>query len=545
MSVSIGCSRDSFDPFHRQVNSLTAISPHPSFSIAAGGELLLMLMLCFVYAGGAVPAVNEAHYVAKAKHYWQPEWGDKDFFLESADAHVAFYWSIGWLTKYVSLTTTTWIGRLAAWSLIVTGWFRLTRSMLPQWGTSLLTLALTICGWHYAHMAGEWVVGGIEGKSLAYGLVFWGLAALARNQWRWTWILFGGASAFHVLVGGWCVILAGLVWLSLPLQQRPSIRSMLPALVIGFVISLLGLLPALALNRDVDTSVAREANHIYAFLRLPHHLLFHRFQTQFVTRHLALFLGLSIVGLLTVHRNASLSRVVRFAIAAGSVAGVGAILDLALLSSPETAASLLRYYWFRLSDAMLPVAVALAIVWLTLNWSERSSVAQWGIVLMMGVAVLGIGDVARLRMQDRRPAADAQRMPVDPQFPEQAWLKYGDWRAACAWIAAQTPPHANFLTPATPQTFKWYTGRSEVFNHKDIPQDAAGIVEWNRRRLRYNELDLYDDEEINLERLRAFCRYYVVDYVIVDRSRAVLDLPFPVVYENDSYRILWIPPAEP
>jgi len=38
------------------------------------------------------------------------------------------------------------------------------------------------------------------------------------------------------------------------------------------------------------------------------------------------------------------------------------------------------------------------------------------------------------------------------------------------------------LTPFGQQTFNWYSNRAEWFCWKHAPQDAAGLIEWNRRR---------------------------------------------------------------
>ena len=59
-------------------------------------------------------------------------------------------------------------------------------------------------------MAGEWVVGGVEAKGIAYVLVFLGLDSLVRDRWNRALLLFGAAAAFHVLVGGWTAVAAGI-----------------------------------------------------------------------------------------------------------------------------------------------------------------------------------------------------------------------------------------------------------------------------------------------------------------------------------------------
>ena len=37
-----------------------------------------------------IPAVNEPHYLGKAKHYWDPAWCAGDFLLDSSNPHLVF-----------------------------------------------------------------------------------------------------------------------------------------------------------------------------------------------------------------------------------------------------------------------------------------------------------------------------------------------------------------------------------------------------------------------------------------------------------------------
>ena len=72
------------------------------------------------------------------------------------------------------------------------------------------------------------------------------------------------------------------------------------------------------------------------------------------------------------------------------------------------------------------------------------------------------------------------------------------------------------------QTFKWYAGRTEVVNWKDIPQDAAAIVDWSRRvtellkpqqRTEYG-LMVYSDQQ-----LQAFAKHYEADYLLIPQHQ--------------------------
>ena len=133
--------------------------------------------------------------------------------------------------------------------------------------------------------------------------------------------------------------------------------------------------------------------------------------------------------------------------------------------------SLLRYYWFRMADILVPLGVALEVI--------RGLALLESICGPGGTVGPARGDAAwpRSTWGGRRRAAAANLRPqADNRITNLA-----AWREICDWAAANTPPDAVFLTPRDTQSFHWYAGRSEVVGYKDIPQDAVGIVEWWRR----------------------------------------------------------------
>ncbi len=46
-------------------------------------DFLATFCVFWIYAGNQVPDVNEPHYWSKAAHFWNPELGRGDLFLES------------------------------------------------------------------------------------------------------------------------------------------------------------------------------------------------------------------------------------------------------------------------------------------------------------------------------------------------------------------------------------------------------------------------------------------------------------------------------
>ncbi len=321
-------------------------------------EIGLILAVFTLQGAWPVPDVNEPYYLGKAIDYWNPDWIANDPFLESADTHTVFYFTFGWLSLLFSPPALAWIGRLATWTLLAWAWRRLSFAVWPRpWGAAL-TGAIFVCLLQRCQMAGEWVIGGVEAKGFAYVLVLLGLEALVRGRWNRTWLLFGAASAFHVLVGGWSVVAAAAAWLLL-WDDRPPLRAMWPGLLGGLLLSLPGLVPSLTLTWGMDPEVVARANQIYVFQRLGHHLNPAAFPGVFVARFLVMTLVWAAVccgGWLASPDK----RIRAFVLGTLMIAAAGTIIAWSLSASPAAAAGLLRFYWFRMSDVALPLGLALA-----------------------------------------------------------------------------------------------------------------------------------------------------------------------------------------
>jgi hypothetical protein len=495
----------------------------------------LVLAVFFVQGASPVPDVNEPYYLGKAIHYWNPSWAEGDFFLGTKDSHEVFYYTFGWLSLWLSPRALAWVGRVLTWGLLAWAWRRLSFALVPRRWCSVLTAALLVCLIERCNMAGEWVVGGVEAKGFAFVLVFLGLEALVRGRWNCVWLWLGAASAFHVLVGGWSAVAAGLAWL-MGGKDRPPLRSMWPALVGGFLLSLPGLIPSLLLNWGTDAETVRLANQIYVYRRLYHHLDPAQIPLPFIVR----FILLGMLWLLLCFRlpagttcgGAPWRQLRAFVGAAMLMALAGGAICWFSFYDPALAAGLLRFYWFRLADVAVPMGVALGTASLALQALRSSPI--WGrSALAVAALVAGAHVGARL--------VNVPTLPPAYRLSHRA-TDFAAWRRACDWVvhSGQIPPGAQFITPGKAQTFKWYAGRGEVANWKEIPQDAAAIVLWWQRMK-----DLYlatgnqpnggSLTDLGAERLQELGKRYGADYALTVVSDPLLDLK--VAYQNPTYVI--------
>lgn len=433
-------------------------------------EVLLIFLIFFIHAAWPVPDVNEAHYLSKARHYWNPDWCQRDFFCTSADAHEVFYWTFGWLTLWLPLPAVAWTGRLLTWGLLAWAWRRLSTTLVAVPLAPVLSAGLFVALLDHGSMAGEWVVGGVEAKGFAFILGLLGIEAVVRDRWNRAWIWLGLASAFHVLVGGWLVATAGFAWLMMRCgkEDRP-VNARLWALLLGGVLALPGLIPAILLTRGVDPAVAAEAARIYVFERLPHHLSPQTFPWNYLLRYM-LLVGAWLWLATRKPCEAPCRRLIAMVNGSLLICLVGLVIAWAAPWYPGNIASLLRYYWFRTADVMLPLGLGLLIT----RWVERAVLTQSSksTLLLTGALAVVLWHLSTL-MLDRgwHPASRA----------DGKMLNAADWQKVCRWAAENTPQDAVFLTPRMATTFRWYAGRAEVVSWKDIPQDAAGVVEWWRR----------------------------------------------------------------
>jgi len=521
-----------------------AHGPSGSFTSQRWLEVLLVFLVFFVAGGAPVPHVNETHYLAKAKHYWNPDWCAGDLFLESADAHLTFYWTLGLSTKWFTLPTAAWVGRLIAWALLAWSWQRLAAAVVQKPFVSVLGAMLFVWLVEQSNFAGEWVIGGIESKCIAYGFVFWAMAELANSRWQRVWPLLGVASAFHVLVGGWSVLAALAVWSCEPRNVRQPLLKMLSALMLGGILSLPGLVPGLMLTANAPNEVASEANQIYVFERLPHHLAPLTMPFTELTRKVLRFGALVLVyGLLwwTIRRgnavqsksteNKALVRIMRFGWASLLIWALGMLWHIAAWNHPPVAASLLKFYWFRLADVAVPVGVALAAcALLTEIHLQKARLAVWCGILVFLLPSWNLVTASTNRWFDNTPPADSKlRRP-------------SDWIEACRWIRKHTPVDATFAIPRMAQSFKWYAHRADLCNWKDVPQDAASMVLWWQR---YRDLFTYIDEfgnrvyyatlgDLGIARIRELADEYSFDYVV---AKQYPPLQLPTIYSNAGYTV--------
>ena len=429
-----------------------------------------------------IPGVNEPHYLCKAKSWWNPEWCAGDLFLESSNPHLVFYVIFGWLAELMPLHTVAVVSRLIGLIPLAIGWTLLSRRVCRSEWASMLSVSLFLVIHAAGNWSGEWLVGGIESKTLAYGFLLWSIAQAMQLRFYSSAILAGLAVSFHPIVGVWGVLSATVATFGLLLTSHlfslktnvPPTSTWLIAACLFVVASLPGVIPAASIVLNSDPEFSLKATHLQVAYRLSHHLDPMTFSK---TSHRYFVMLILIWGGLVASRRTDRLEVRWWrwiVLASLAFALIGVLIawgprPIKEMPGYEWRMTALKFYPFRLADILIPVALSFLLAqeivtrlkgyaWTT----SRSRVATVIVVVILTVLSIWI------------PGADKNPSKMNAETR-------ADWIEVASWIEANTPEADLIHSLENQWAVKWFANRPEYFNYKDCPQDAESLLEWNRR----------------------------------------------------------------
>jgi len=500
------------------------------------GETALVALVFAAAAAWPTPDVNEAVYLTKARHAASPAWAAGDFFLETPDAHGVFYLLAGPLAAALPLDQAAWVVRIAGWLALAVGFiWAIAPVVATTWGR-LAAAAIFSLALRHTTMAGEWVLGGCEAKVFAWAFVLGGMGEWLRGRFATAWLLCGAATAWHPIVGGWALVALGMAWA----MQPTSLAGLRAAILLGagMALAAAGVGPALALTAGADPATRAAAAKIYVVERLHHHLLLRTFSEAFIARHVLAVLAWWLVSRALVPTPAR-ARLTAFTLGALAISLAGVAISLGEPLAPATVLGLLRFYWFRLADVIVPLALAAV----TAGLLEDAAVCRRALGISPAAVRIATGLLLLLDV-----AAQSAHWPrgtgatVAPRA--DAKVDAAGWADVCTWIRDNVPPDACFLTPRGSASFTWRTDRREVVSWKNSPQDARSLVEWRQRIVDcFSPGGKLADMErstaaLGPERVRLAAERYGADHMIVPLdSPRLAELPGERLHANGVYAV--------
>ena len=487
---------------------------------------------------------NEAGKLIEARRILQPaflghDWlqagSSEDVLYRAFSSLIAPLW---WVFKDAILVALA--GRLLIWALLLYALLRLARALEIQGYALAIGLAIWLLR-AQSQGAGEWIFGGIEGKGVAYALLFLAMEAALRKRVLASALYCGLAIWFHVLVGGWgAMALGGALLLChrdygwrCPLQFGAITGAFLLPLVVEYV-----------RNTGMGESggSSAEANRLIVLFRNPHHLDPWFFHGKY---EFALLCFLAAVTSYALFRLVSRSK----------AALISCFLGLLLLQfGAGLAARRMEAFWFlknypfRVADVLVALlfwmTVPMLAVWISewiskqvifSRWPARFLVLAWSALLAASAMVVVVKSL---------PLAEQNFAVFAGSWSR--WLRHDEspWREATQWIRLRTPASAVIIAPPWEGAFWIEAERAELVNFKRAPHSRA-ILEWQRRMIDLNggpfhsrgfgALDELQEHypQLDAAKVEALGRSYGADYFLT--MRPLSEMAGGLVYQNGSY----------
>lgn len=484
---------------------------------------------------------NEIDVLPLAKQFADPTWIPKDWYLNQAPGYrLLFATLFGHMIVTWGFLATSILGRLLCYSLVAYGLVLIGQRlglMLPLL-LAAVSLFLTVNP-EQGIAAREWLVGGLEAKAVAYGLVLLSIAYLLRYQYAIVALLLGLATSFHVLVGGWTtLIVVGQVILQRQISTREPGRLFRLGLVYLFF-SGFAILPVIQQLFSESPAAAISPSFIYVFIRLPHHLYPPAWEPTVWVRLVVCLSGLVISMRLLKWKQKDWSephyqaQVDLFQLTLLSLIPFA----IGLLISPfDQQGSWLQFYPFRVGDVLLPLNTLLLLACVV-----QSMVPQQRIIRIACISWIAIACVLHIPNFQNQLVELRQLPNQEPAFI-----------ALCDWIKARTPADAIIISPPVEfAEFSWLTERATIAKYKLLPQTKADIVEWYERladlgggsfplptasessaysRIREQLTENY--YRLGNNQVNQLIQKYAASYFITHVDHP---LTLPIAYRNDRY----------
>ncbi|NNC94719.1 MAG: hypothetical protein HKN92_04100 [Chitinophagales bacterium] len=479
--------------------------------------------------------VNEADLLPVAKHVVNPDWIPGDWYLgTNLEGNYRFLFNMifGSLATFLPLEAVSVVGRL--FFITVFSYFAQQISnyyKIPFW---FFIPFLFLYSNNHSVGAREWMINGLESKSIAYSFVLLAILRWLKKDFKLFFLFCGLAVSFHVLVGAFAALTFVIAMFMNPHEFKPYISSFFRNSWIGVVAGSFGLFFILKFLFESPQTLSPDPDLIYTLIRVPHHVL----PSTWNMDHAISFGGISILVLIIVFfrsKDVLLKLLVSIPLASLVFMLIGFIL---YWTGKYT---LLKFYWFRYPDAILPLfafIVILPILFEFLAVRLKQS-RKWldGIFALSSVAlfVVFFATIFPGRVEaffDKRPIAGADLTD--------------DIVEMCSWIRTNTEEDALFLVNPFFQNFYTLAERPMVVSVKHFPQSAEHVHEWYVRLsdiygepLKIADIQKSSSEiqreyrEIPIERVKSLDEKYDIDYFLSIKKRE--DLKSSLLYHKGSY----------
>ena len=417
---------------------------------------------------------NEYDILPFARQVYNSSWLPNDWYLNLVIGYrgVSNYF-FGFLVDWLGFLNGGYAGRLISYLLLAIALFIFFRTIRLRFSLGLIVLLLFLG--NQTLIAGEWIAGGADTKTLAYAFALLTFSFFFQKKYLIGFAFAGAALSFHVLIGTYALFCTLVALFLTSDSWRRDFRTLIRQSWPFFFSGIFGILAIVQQLIPQGAIGVNRAWKFYVEIRVPHHVLPSAWNGEFWIVELV-FATCFFTAIYLFIKTGPFKFTAAYALGSVFLFGIG----LVLYANGQT--TLLRFYWFRYPDVMVPflsaVLVALLLNYLTYlniadipriksNFKWTQSIFSKGLPLLFAlIAVL-------LSLQSLRF--------LQVKYQRGKLRQNPDSRVVFEWIEENTDKDAVFLIDPLILDFYLYAQRALFVSFQHSPQSAADILEWYER----------------------------------------------------------------
>ena len=356
--------------------------------------LLLLLIVSHLFIGNM--ADNEVGKLMLAKQLISPDWLSNDWYLSQPQKYQALFQIFFGQSIYnIGFLATSIIGRLIYYSLISLGLVLIAREIKLRLLGLVSAMTLFLLSYQGVAIAGEWMIGSLETKGFAYGLILIAVWLAMKQRYVWMVATLGLATSLHILVGGYATLTFApwLLWKSFQTQSlnlrflRSHAKTILLCTLIYGLTSLFAIVALINSLSEIVVVPDSELTptYIYTFLRNSHHLtptLWAKIRFPIIGVYLSILYWcgqktknekFDTHDNLTSKINGNRNRLLFLELTFFSLIPLFFGLGVSLF---DTQGKILQYYPFRFGSLMLALSTLLIPAYLVQSFFEQSEISK-------------------------------------------------------------------------------------------------------------------------------------------------------------------------
>ena len=464
-----------------------------------------------------------------AKAFYNSSWLASDWYLHlKIPYRFLFSYPTGFFADTFGFYNTIFYGRLITYFFFSTTIYILIKTISYQkfYIISLISFLGYAVFFNDGIGAGEWIVGGLDTKVFSYIAALLSLIYFLKNKLKWSFIFAALALSFHILIGfyhSYCLFILLVFKIVNKKIELKYIIKKIPFYLIFGAIGFYGIFQQLS-----TTNLSISGWETYVNFRVNRHVL----PNYFIAEYWLKFFTFSILSfwffMKTKNRYIKLTSL--YTLASTSISLIGLFVFICFPNH------FMKYYFFRFSDAILPLFTLINIILFTIEKKKIFfELHKKKVIYITSAILLGI-NIPKFTKYIKEEKYSLHKFKTNSKTDNKMMT----------WVKQNTPKNAVFIVPQENYMFYINYERSTFVSYKHSPQQNNHLIEWrNRLQLLNTNNQLTTKETLfknyhllsNNDILAIKNKYKNINYLLT-KKEVVLD--FPILYSTEFQNLYQI-----